>query len=130
MVKLMEKNISLIIIFISIISCSSQFNSNSVKGPEFRDRVGNYRNTDSTITVTINDKDKDNLVINISNPQMDETISMSPYSTSKYVNINSKKYAKYVYSLGLLKNTENIFLTLRDDKGQAVIFNEKLTIVK
>lgn len=127
----MIKKISIIVISIFIISCNSSFNSNSTKGPKFMNRSGIYKNADSTITVTIKNTNKDNLIIDITNPSsINETLSVNPYSTRKYIVINSKQYAGYVYSITFLMNTDSMFISITDDKDTDIISNEKLTIQK
>lgn len=125
----MVKKINILLISIFFISCSSSFNSNSIQGIKFRNRSGIYKNSDSTITVTIKNTDKDNLIINITNPKvMDETLSVSPYSTKRYIKINSKNYTGYIYSITFLSNNEDVIIAVTDDKDVDIISNEKLSI--
>ncbi|MCZ9851847.1 hypothetical protein [Brachyspira hyodysenteriae] len=120
----MIKKLSIILISIFIISCNSPFAGAGIK---FSNRAGSYQNKDKSITVTITDKSKDNLIIDAVSS---ETITINSSSSSQYLKVNSEKYNGYIYILNLGNNVQNLFLTVRNDKGQNVIFNEKLTILK
>lgn len=122
----MIKKLSIILISIFIISCNSPFAGAGIK---FSNRAGSYQNKDKSITVTITDKSKDNLIIDaVSSETINETITINSSSSSQYLKVNSEKYNGYILNLG--NNVQNLFLTVRNDKGQNVIFNEKLTILK
>ncbi|ACN83367.1 hypothetical protein OFR22_13680 [Brachyspira hyodysenteriae] len=124
----MIKKLSIILISIFIISCNSPFAGAGIK---FSNRAGSYQNKDKSITVTITDKSKDNLIIDaVSSETINETITINSSSSSQYLKVNSEKYNGYIYILNLGNNVQNLFLTVRNDKGQNVIFNEKLTILK
>ncbi len=117
---------SILIIF--IIACTSPFGSGGIK---FSSRAGTYENTDKTIVVTINDKDKDNLILKVTkNDNIDETLSVSPYTTTTYLSINSEQKKGYIYKLNLGNHINNIFISIKNDKNENFIYNEKLSIVK
>lgn len=118
----------IITILILIGSCTSPFGSGSIK---FSNRAGTYENTDKTITITINDKNENNLILKVTkNDNIDETLSVSPYTTTTYVSLNSVQKKGYVYKLNLGNYINNIFITIKNDKNENFIYNEKLSIVK
>lgn len=115
------------IIALFLFSCTSPYGSGGIK---FSNRAGIYQNNDKTITVTITDKDKNNLTINVTSPEsIRDTINVSSSSTSTYMRIDSENF-NYIYLMNFGNNVKNIFITIKNDKDKNIIFNEKLTIVK
>ena len=118
---------TLFIIFsVIILSSTSPVSSGRLK---FYDRVGTYKNSDKTITVVINNKDADNLSININSPSINDVLTVNKSTTATYLTIKSVNQPEYTYNLNLGNYVNSIFIFVKKCK-ESVVFNEKLTIQK
>lgn len=122
----MIRYILFIIFSVIILSCTSPVSSGRLK---FYDRVGTYKNNDKTITVVINNKDEDNLSININSPSINDILTVNKSTTATYLTIKSVNQPEYTYNLNLGNYVNSIFIFVKKGK-ESVVFNEKLTIQK
>ncbi|WP_335780944.1 hypothetical protein [Brachyspira intermedia] len=111
----MIKKLSIILISIFIVSCSSPFGQQG--SMKFKDRKGTYQNKDANIIITVKDTDTQNLTINIYNVSgvgvVSETYDIPSAVITGNFNLQSKLYTDYNYVINFYGNN-SIYFSLRN----------------
>ncbi|MEI0487117.1 hypothetical protein [Brachyspira intermedia] len=105
----MYKKIILLLISLFLLSCTSPFTQQGIK---FKDRNGTYQDTAKNITVTVTDKDNQNLIINVQNVEgisLNDVYDITSAVTSGNFNLQSKNNKDYTYIINFYGNTSIIF---------------------
>ncbi|PTY40815.1 hypothetical protein [Brachyspira hampsonii] len=123
----MIKKITLLLISLFLLSCSSPYSSSGLK---FTSRNGVYENSERNISVEIKNQKTANLsiiVIQNSAIVISETLDVNPDSSANYMTIKSVAYPNYSYILNFWSNGKDMNITIKNDKNENIVFNKKLT---